>query len=38
MKRSTATKQITTLQVITDSPEISGVYKKEQLTILLLNY
>jgi len=36
MKRSTATKQIATLQVITDSTEISSIYKKEQLTILLL--
>jgi len=29
MKRSTATKQIATLQVITNSTEISSVYKKE---------
>jgi len=36
MKHSTATKQIATLQVITDSTEISSIYKKEQLTILLL--
>lgn len=36
MKRITETKQIATLQVITDSTEISTVYKKEQLTYLLL--
>ena len=36
MKRITETKQIATLQVITDSTEISTVHKKEQLTNLLL--
>jgi len=36
MKYSTEIKQIATLQVITDSTEISSIYKKEQLTILLL--
>ena len=36
MKRITETKQIATLQVITDSTEISSVYNKEQLTNLLL--
>jgi len=36
MKRITKTKQIATLQVITDSTEISTVYKEEQLTNLLL--
>jgi hypothetical protein len=36
MKRRTEIKQIATLQVITDSTEISSVYKKEELTNLLL--
>ncbi len=36
MKRRNAIKQIATLQVITDSTEISSVYNKEQLTNLLI--